>query len=224
MKNLSYIICILFLFSSCKSDKKEHVSEPEKTLTEAEKITFAYGIDHWNKVEEIAFTFNVDKDSSHFERSWIWQPKNNQVTLISKKDTIHYNRTKLDSTNMASDKAFINDKYWLLAPFNLIWDEGTSISSPIMEISPISKKELNKITLTYSNEGGYTPGDAYDFYYNNDYIIEEWTYRKENSKEPTMTTTWENNTNFKNILISQKHAKEDGNWELFFTNVSIELE
>jgi len=221
MKNLNLIIVLLLLFSACKSDKKEAVSELETSLTDAEKIAHAYGINNWNNVKKIAFTFNVDKDSTHFERSWIWQPKTNQVTFISKNDTIHYNRTQLDSTVINTDKAFINDKYWLLAPFNLVWDEGKTISTPLEEISPISKKSLNKITVTYSNEGGYTPGDAYDLYYNSNYIIKEWVYRKENAKVPTMITTWENNTNFNDIIISLNHVKADDNWELFFTNVSI---
>ncbi|MCX7550770.1 hypothetical protein [Xanthomarina sp. F2636L] len=224
MKNLNLIIIIFLLFSACKSDKKETISKKEITLSPVEKIAHAYGIDHWNKVKEIAFTFNVDRDSTHFERSWIWNPKANLVTLISNNDTIQYNRIQLDSTNINSDKAFINDKYWLLAPFNLLWDEGTTISNPTEEMSPISKKILNKITLTYSNEGGYTPGDAYDFYYNTDYIIEEWVYRKENAKVPTMITTWENNKNFNDITISLNHKKADDYWELYFTNISIKLE
>ena len=108
----------------------------------------------------IAFTFNVDKDSSHFERTWNWHPKTNDVILISGNDTILYNRKHIDSISTNADKAFINDKYWLLAPFQLIWDQGTSISEAIKEEAPISKNILNKITLTYSSEGGYTPGDA----------------------------------------------------------------
>ncbi|MFL0354007.1 hypothetical protein [Xanthomarina sp. GH4-25] len=224
MNKISVIFGILLLLSACKSDQKKRTLDSKTMLTTAEKIAQAYGILNWNNVNEIAFTFNVKSDSMHFKRSWIWNPKANQVTLISNKDTIQYNRTQLDSTNINADKAFINDKYWLLAPFNLLWDEGTTISNPTEEMSPISNKILNKITLTYSNEVGYTPGDAYDFYYNNNYIIEEWAYRKENAKIPTLITTWENNTKFNNITLSLNHKKSDANWELFFTNVSIKLE
>ncbi|MEO8932975.1 MAG: hypothetical protein ABI295_01605 [Xanthomarina sp.] len=224
MKNLIFIIGILLLFSTCKSDKKDTVSQPKMNLTAAEEIAQAYGIENWNKVKEIAFTFNVKKDSILVERSWVWQPKTNQVTLITKNDTMNYNRTKVDSLSITADKAFINDKYWLLAPFNLVWDTGTTISNPTEEISSISNKALNKITLTYPNEGGYTPGDAYDFYYNNNYIIEEWAYKKGNAKLPTMITTWENNRDFNTITLSLNHFKADDNWELFFTNVSIKLE
>ncbi|HLV15229.1 MAG TPA: hypothetical protein VKY41_08615 [Xanthomarina sp.] len=224
MKNINLILAILILFSACKSDKINIVQEQETTLTATDKIAQAYGLDHWNKVKEISYTFNVDRDSTHFERSWVWLPKTNQVTLITEKDTIQYNRLQLDSTNIDSDKAFINDKFWLLAPFNLVWDQGKTISNPVEEISPINKRKLNKITVTYSNEGGYTPGDAYDFYFNNNYLIEEWVYRKENAKTPTLTTTWENNNQFHNITLSLNHKKPEDNWELFFTNVSIKLE
>src|SRR5690554_378738 len=224
MKNINLILAILILFSACKSDKINIVQEQETTLTATDKIAQAYGLDHWNKVKVISYTFNVDRDSTHFERSWVWLPKTNQVTLITEKDTIQYNRLQLDSTNIDSDKAFINDKFWLLAPFNLVWDQGKTISNPVEEISPINKRKLNKITVTYSNEGGYTPGDAYDFYFNNNYLIEEWVYRKENAKTPTLTTTWENNNQFHNIILSLNHKKPEDNWELFFTNVSIKLE
>ena len=179
----------MFCFLSCKQSEKQ-TTKPVKELTVAEKIAEAHGINHWNKVTELTFTFNVDKDSTHYDRTWIWKPKTNQVTAISKTDTITYLRAEVDSLSQRADQGFINDKFWLLAPFNLIWDSGTTISESVEETAPISKKILYKITLTYPNEGGYTPGDAYDFYYNSDFFIEEWVYRKGNAKEPSMMSTW----------------------------------
>ena len=144
--------------------------------------------------------------------------------MVSKSDTISYIRTQLDSISLKTDKAFINDKYWLLAPFNLVWDEGTTLSDPIKKEAPISKKELNKVTLTYANEGGYTPGDAYDFYYGDDFLIREWVYRKSNSEKPSLINTWENYQNFNGIKIALEHKKLEGNWNLNFTNIKVTLE
>ena len=171
MKYFIYLFIITLTISSCKKDK--NIDSEEKSFTIAEKIANAHGYKNWQNVSKIDFTFNVDRDSSHFERSWQWEPKTNNVVMISKGDTVSYNRAQIDSTNLNTDKAFINDKYWLLAPFNLAWDEGTTISEPVKEEAPISKKELNKITLTYSSEGGYTPDDAYDFYYGDDFLIKD---------------------------------------------------
>ncbi len=226
MARIILIFCIVCTFASCKSDKSEQkTSEIKiKPLTIAEKIANAHGYSNWQKVSKIDFTFNVDRDSSHFQRSWQWEPKTNNVVMISKGDTLAYNRAQIDSTNLNADKAFINDKYWLLAPFNLVWDEGTTISDPVKEEAPISKNELNKITLTYTNDGGYTPGDAYDFYYGNDFIIKEWVYRKDNAQEPSLITTWENYQDFNGLKIAKEHKKQDGNWNLNFTNVKVTLE
>ena len=224
MKKFTCIIICLLLLQTCKSDKSETITASEEIaeLTIAEKIANRYGYENWDTIETIKFTFNVDKDSSHFERSWEWYPKTNDVVLKSSTDTLRYNRSKIDSSFINADKAFINDKYWLLTPFNLVWDSGTTISNPEKGIAPLSKKTLNKITLTYSNEGGYTPGDAYDFYYNNDYIIEEWIFRKGNSKEPSMMTTWENNQDINGILVTTSYKKTEDNWELSISDLEIE--
>ena len=90
--------------------------------------------------------------------------------LISGNDTISYNRKDMDSLSINADKGFINDKYWLLAPFQLLWDHTAAISEVVKEEAPISKNTMNKITLTYASEGGYTPGDAYDFYFGEEFF------------------------------------------------------
>lgn len=219
MKQYAYIIFIAIFIFSCNKEKKT-VSE-QKQITIAEKIANAHGYENWQNVSKIEFTFNVDRDSSHFQRSWQWKPKTNNVIMISNGDTIAYNRTQIDSTNLKTDQAFINDKYWLLAPFNLVWDKGTTISEPVKKEAPISKKLLNKITLTYSNEGGYTPGDAYDFYYGDDFLIKEWVYRKANSSEPSLITSWENYQDFNGLKIAKEHKKLEGNWNLYFSEIKV---
>lgn len=212
-----------FLVLACKSDKKEPEAKKKETkLSTADRIAIRYGIENWKDVETVAFTFNVNRDSTHFKRSWEWYPKTHDVVLKTENDTLKYNRNTIDSTFINADKAFINDKYWLLTPFNLVWDSGTTISDTIKEKAPLSSKELNKLTLTYSNEGGYTPGDAYDFYYNDDYLIEEWVYRKANAPKPSMMTTWENNQDFNGILVPMSYKKTSDHWELYFTDVKIE--
>ena len=48
---------------------------------------------------------------------------------------------------------------------------------------------MQKLTIVYGDEGGYTPGDAYDFYFGDDHIIKEWVFRKGNATEPSTMTT-----------------------------------
>ena len=80
------------------------------------------------------------------------------------------------------------------------------------------------ITILYADEGGYTPGDAYDIYYDNNYLIKEWVFRKGNSEEPSLTTTFENYIDYNGIKIAIDHKQEGGNWNLNFADVSITLE
>jgi len=220
MRTLGTFLCFLLILVSCKNNTKKETSTPEKELTIAQKIANAHGIENWDKVAKIEFTFNT----SHSARSWSWEPKTDNVTLINKGDTISYNRSKIDSTVIDADRAFINDKYWFLAPFQLVWDKGTTISGPVKAMAPISKTEMNKISLIYPKEGGYTPGDAYDFYFGDDYIIREWIYRKGNQAEPSMMTTWEDYEDFDGLKLSKMHKNPEENWELYFTGIHLTTE
>lgn len=220
MKPLITLLSFLVIFYSCKQDTRKETIVPEKELTTAQKIANANGFENWKNVSKIEFTFNTSRGA----RSWSWEPKTQNVKLINQGDTIVYNRSKIDSTSLKTDRAFINDKYWFLAPFQLVWDQGTTISEPVKEIAPISKVEMNKITLTYPNEGGYTPGDAYDFYFGDDFIIKEWIYRQGNLETPSMMTTWEDYQDFNGIKISTMHKNVEDNWNLYFTGINVSMD
>lgn len=220
MKKTVLLIFISIGIFSCKTEKTETTSEKEP-LSLPEMIAFAHGIEHWKHVEELHFTFNVDRGENHSERSWIWKPKTDEVTQIKDNDTILYNRNKLDSISLAIDPAFINDKFWLLAPFNLVWDTGTTFSQKDSITAPISKKTMQQLTITYGEEGGYTPGDAYDFYFENDFLIKEWIFRKSNDTIPSLTTTWEDYKDFGGIKIATVHQNAEGTFKLYFTNIEV---
>lgn len=219
MKNLLFILFVIGLCFSCK--EKEDNKIIEKELNIAQKIANANGFANWQDVSQIDFTFNVDRDSTHFERSWSWRPKTGDITLISANDTISYNQKTVDSISLNADKSFINDKYWLMAPYQLVWDQSAKLSEPSKEKAPISAIEMNKVTITYSQDGGYTPGDAYDFYYGDDFIVKEWVFRQGNSNDPSMITTWEDYEDFNGIMLSKTHKKPEGDWKLHFTNIKV---
>ncbi|MEX0996183.1 MAG: hypothetical protein WDZ45_03955 [Flavobacteriaceae bacterium] len=220
MKKIALLILILITTLSCKNKTDKPISEKEP-LTLPEMIAFAHGMEHWEQVEELKFTFNVDRGENHSERSWSWKPKTDDVTLYSSDDTIQYNRKNLDSLSLPADRAFINDKYWLLAPFNLVWDEGTSFTQKDSVTAPISNKTMQQLTITYGDEGGYTPGDAYDFFFENDFMIKEWIFRKGNDTVPSVITTWEDYKDFNGIKIATMHQNPEGTFKLYFTNIEV---
>lgn len=201
----------------------QKIAETTSKLTpEVSAITAAHGLKNWNNVQHIAFTFNVDIEGKNVaKRSWGWNPQTNDVTMTTATDTVSYNRNQIQEEFIKADQGFINDKYWLLAPFQLAWDEGTTISTQENATAPLSQQSMKKITLTYGNEGGYTPGDAYDFYYKNPNQIEEWVFRKGNAQEPSMITTFEEYKELGGIRIATDHKDKDASFRLYFTDVSI---
>lgn len=226
MKSVYIGLLCLVLVASCKSEtSKAQQTEEEKPLTIAENIANAHGFQNWKNVSEVKFTFQVDVDTIKGKgRSWVWQPKTNTVTMTAGEKTVTYKRNNIDSTLVSADRAFINDKYWLFVPFQLVWDSSATISTPSPMEAPISQKSMNMITITYPNKGGYTPGDAYDLFYDDNYIIQEWNYRKNNAETPSLSTTFENYQDFNGIKIAKDHKKDNGSWNLNFTDVQITVE
>lgn len=222
MNKIILILLLGLVMGSCREKKIKEKKKNEVQLTILDKIAQAHGYAQWNNVRELRFTLNADRDTTHFERTWIWKPQENEVIRIFNSDTIAYKRTAMDSTLYEVDAGFINDKYWLLAPFNLVWDRSSfSFEQQEAATTPISNEPMQKLTIVYGNEGGYTPGDAYDFFFEDDYVIKEWVFRKSNQAEPTIITTWEDYSTLGGLLISKMRKKEDSSWSLYFTNIEV---
>lgn len=231
MKALYILPFAILCFTSCKNDTtKEAQNKLELTLTpeafpvlsEAETIAIKHGMEKWKYVSQIDFTFNVDRGGKNVaKRSWSWKPKTGDVTMTQGDETVSYNRATVDSTSMRADQGFVNDKFWLLAPFQLVWDEGTTISVQDSAIAPLAQKSAKKLTILYGEEGGYTPGDAYDFYYNDDFFIQEWVFRKGNSETASMTTTFEGYQDFNGLQIATEHKDATGDFKLYFTDIKV---
>ena len=224
---LTILAFIFFLCSSCKDKVANEITSEEVTktqpLTTAESIANKNGYENWNDVSEIQFTFNFDRGGSHFERSWIWWPKLDQVQMKpwGEEAGVLYKRSEMDSLIKKADARFINDSYWLLAPFNLVWDEGTTFSEEKNVTAPISKETMNQLTITYGNEGGYTPGDAYDLFYSDDFMLKEWAFRAGNDSIASMTTTWEDYKTYDGIQIATMHQDSTQALKLYFTDISV---
>lgn len=209
MKHVLPILALVFLATACKTETKKESTEAEPELSILEKVAYAHGYAQWKDVNEIAFTFNVDRDTMHFERTWIWETKTNRITSISGQDTLVYNRNEMDSVAYKTNGGFINDRFWAMAPFNMMWDKDNfTYEHAEKAVAPISQDSLQKLTLVYANEGGYTPGDAYDFYLGDDFKVREWVFRKANQEDPSMMTTWENYQSVDGFQFAQDHKRQ----------------
>ncbi len=215
MRTLLFLFIIPFFISCGNQQKKENLS-PE------EKIAKAHGIEAFEKLKKISFTFNVKVDDSiRTSRNWDWNIETDEIRLTQGDISQTYTKTDtIPEENKEIDQKFINDTYWLLFPFQLIWSDA-KISAPEKISAPISNTEMQKMSVSYKSEGGYTPGDTYDIFYEDNFILKEWIYKSADGTRE-MPTTWENYKDFKGVKIAKSHKSSDGNFELFFSKIEVE--
>ncbi|MDR9456508.1 MAG: hypothetical protein RI572_03770 [Salegentibacter sp.] len=221
MKKTVLLLSILFVIS-CKNEKRSEISlEENKEETIAQEIARAHGFENFKDVEEIKFTFNVKVgDSVRTSRSWHWKTSNDEIRLTEG----DISRTYVKDDSIADDEKeldqkFINDSYWLLFPFQLVWSDA-EISEEKKAEAPISKKEMRNITVSYPSEGGYTPGDSYEIFYEDDLILKEWIYKSADGSRKS-PTTWEDYKDFNGLKIARSHKSPDGSFELFFSGIEV---
>ena len=215
MKKIFLFLTVLFLSLAT-------VIAQTSAMDIAKKVATAYGIDNYKNAKAMTFTFNVKRDTSVTFRSWNWNIAENIVTMSTPKEKVTYRRDTIQSAAMKSvDQKFINDQYWLIFPFHLIWDSGSTLTTKENQLSPISKKEQTMLTVQYNNKDGYTPGDAYDLYLDNKYMITEWSYRKGGAEKPSLSTTWQDMQTMKGLNIATNHKSADGKFGIYFTGVTV---
>ncbi|PRX45818.1 hypothetical protein [Salegentibacter salegens] len=223
MKKLLFFTFLISALISCKNNEtnigKETAAETDRSIEQ--QIAEAHGLNNFAEVEEIQFTFNVKvEDSLRTSREWTWNPQTDEIRLTEGDISRTYTKTdNIAENDKDIDQKFINDSYWFLFPFQMVWSDA-EISEEKTGVAPISKKEMNYLEVSYKGEGGYTPGDTYVVYYKDDYLLEEWIYKSADGQRE-MPTTWEDFEDFQGLKISKSHKSPDGSFELFFTDIEV---
>lgn len=223
MKIFLPIAFSLFLLTGCKDETKSPSQEASIPTNNPEttKIALANGYDNFDNVSQLNFTFNVKvNDTLRSQREWKWFPKENRVELTENGQTDSYiNDGNLDDTEKAIDQKFINDTYWFLFPYQLVWSEY-EFEHNRSAVAPISGEEMERISIKYPSAGGYTPGDTYHLYLSpDDSLIKEWTY--ESSSGRSLSTTWEDYETINGITVAKMHKSADESFQLFFTDIDV---
>ncbi len=221
---------LCFILFSCVPTYGNELLQSDKTNSLNAKIAKAYGIENFSKVKKIDYTFNVIFNGKTFNRKWEWFPKTNDVTFWGKDSTgkeikVSYNRNKnMDDKTKKIDAAFINDNYWLLFPFHLVWDSNIDFTDAGMKKYPIGKGEGRCLIVKYSDKVGYTPGDVFQLFLDNDNKIHEWIYLHSGSTKNPSPATWQGNKNFNGFIISTEHFGPDKKFKLWFSDINIEYD
>jgi len=201
----------------------------------AEKIAKTYGLDSFGQIDAIRYTFHIDAGPAlKFSRSWVWEPKTDQVSYEGKDKAgnpvkVTYSRSQLASQSAQVknevDPGFINDQYWLLFPFHLVWDAGATITDEGMKKLPLGKGTAHKVVVKYAG-GGYTPGDTWMLFVGKDNRIQELEFHHGGDAKPSVViATWADYKKAGPLLFSLDHrGKADGKpFRLFFSNVAVKL-
>lgn len=201
-----------------------------------EKVAKTYGLDSWNKIEAIRYTWNLQLGPVNLSRSWEWEPKTGKVTYQAKdKDgnpvKVTYMRSDLSAQTDAVKKdiepAFVNDNYTLLFPLKAYWDSSPAIIDQGMYNLPTGSGSGELVAVKYPAEvGGYTPGDTWELYVGKDNRVEYLVYHRGGAKKPSLLyVTWGGQKKAGPLLIATDHrGKADGQpVRIFFSNVSVKV-
>lgn len=199
----------------------------------SEQIAKTYGLDSFSQIERIRYTFNADLGEVKLSRTWVWEPKADQVSYEGKDKAgkpvkLTYLRSQLSSQAAVVkdeiDPAFINDQYWLLFPLHLVWDRSAKVEETGMHKLPLRKGSARRVVVTYPSEG-YSPGDTWELFVGTDNRIREWTYHHGGSAKPTVVASWEDYKRADPLLVSLNHRgmREGKPVRVFFSDVAVKL-
>src|ERR1700689_2610803 len=199
-----------------------------------EQVAKAYGLDSWDNITAIRYTWNAQFPGVSVSRKWTWEPKTNKVSYEGKdKDgkpvTATYLRSELSSqpenVQKEIDPAFNNDNYWLLFPLHAYWDTSATVTDEGMKKLPIGAGSATLVPVKYGG-GGYTPGDTWDLYIGKDNRVVQFVYHRGGPLKPSVViATW---TGYKKAggldISTEPRGTADGKpLHLWITDVAVKV-
>ncbi len=199
-----------------------------------EKLAKTYGLELFGQIEAIRYTFNVQSPGRDLSRSWIWEPKTDQVTYEGKDKSgkpvkVTYLRSQLGGQSAEVkediDPGFLNDNYWLILPFHIAWDTSATVEDAGMQKLPLGNGSAEKVVVNYPSGGGYSQGDTWELYVGPDGRIEEMGYHAGGPVKHDLIATWADYKKAGPLLVSLEHRATNNGQpaHIFFSNVAVKL-
>ena len=202
-----------------------------------ENIAKTYGLDSWDKIEAIRYTWSADIPGlGKLSHVWEWEPKTGKISFEGKDKDGKPVKVSYDSSQLSSqsdqvknqiEPAFVNDNYWLLFPLHAYWDKSATVTDEGIKKLPIGTGSATLVSVKYPKEaGGFTPGDTWDLYVGKNYRVQEMVYHRGGPKPPSVVvTSWTGYKKAGPLLISTDHrGTADGQpLRIFFSNVAVKL-
>ncbi len=218
---------VLVLVTTCAAQDRPPIFE---------KMVKTYGLDSWDNVDALRYTWHLEWGTISVSRSWEWEPKANQVTYEGKdKDgkpvKVTYNRSQLSSqSDMVKNEVepgFVNDNYTLIFPLRAHWDKSPAVIDLGTYNLPVGSGSAELIAVKYPAEvGGYTPGDTWELYVGKDGRAEYWIYERGGAKKPSFVfATWGGQKKAGPLLLStDRRGFADGKpIRIWYTDVAVKV-
>jgi hypothetical protein len=201
-----------------------------------EQMAKAYGIDSWDKVEAIRYTWNGEITGLFkAAHKWEWEPKTGKVSYEGtdkdgKPVKVSYDSSQLssqsDQVKNEVEPSFVNDNYWLLFVFHAYWDKSASAIDQGKFNLPFGPGMAELIPVKYPADSGYTPGDTWDLYVGKDNRVVFFDYHRGGAKPPSRVfATWAGYKKAGPILISTEHkGTADGKpLHIFISDLAVKV-
>lgn len=151
----------------------------------------------FDSLEYISFTYYKE------QRSYQWDRKNKQVTVSWLDNEVFLDLTKsVEEYTLLEYKAyqfFINDTFWLVAPFK-VRDDGVIRSSVDTELG-------RGLLVTYTS-GGITPGDSYLWIVDEKGMPVAWRFWVSSIPIGGMEFSWEGWSEYNGVWFSTIHRNK----------------
>jgi len=200
----------------------------------AAELARAHGFDRWDQIQAIRFTFSVRMGDRTTQRAWRWRPAENTVRMVvppagegQAQRVVTYDRDALKGAParvIKADRKFINDSFWLLLPLHLTWAADAVVRDTGDHALPLGDGRARRIVVQYPEQGGYTPGDRYELYVDEDAWMRQWTFHRGGAAAPTLATRWTRPARVGPLLLHLGRRNEASGFEMAFTDVAVRVE
>jgi len=202
-----------------------------------EQIAKTYGIDSWDKVEAIRYTWNGEITGLFkAAHKWEWEPKTGKISYEGtdkdgKPVKVSYDSSQLssqsDQVKNEIEPSFVNDNYWLLFVFHAYWDKSATVTDEGMKKLPMGAGSARLVSVKYPAEaGGYTPGDTWDLYVGKDNRAIQFVYHRGGPRKPSIVIApWAGYKKAGPVLISTEHkGSADGKpLHIFISDLAVKV-
>ena len=185
-----------------------------------------HGVQDFEKVAELRFSFVVTRGGEESARHWQWEPATGRVRLEEDGVVTEYNRFAMtdDPATTTADKKWINDTFWAYWPIHARWATDATITIEAPAANPLSGAEQPRLVIAYPPDGGgYTPGDRYELYLGEDGLPTAWTFHRGGAEEPSLACTFERYVTAGPLVLASDHQTTGGGFRLEIRDVAVRL-